>query len=70
MSGPVVKQREEGIQEFLTVMIALADISDTVGEEFFTWLGWAPESFESKEESLDGADAGASKEEVAADPGA
>ncbi len=42
-SATVVKQREDGLRTFLNVMLALAELSELVGSEFFKWLGWTPE---------------------------
>ena len=43
-SAAVVKQREAGLRTFFNVMLALAELSEIIGREFFDWMGWSPEA--------------------------
>eukprot|EP00946_MAST-07B_sp_MAST-7B-sp1_P000998 g998.t1 len=43
-SAAVVKQREAGLRTFFNVMIALAELSEIIGREFFDWIGWSPDA--------------------------
>ena len=48
-SPAVVKDREAGIAAFLNIMVALGELSEIVGEEFFDWIGWRPKHMQEGE---------------------